>query len=186
METPSGPKSSEAGELLAFLQDYSQKLRNACTSYYERRKRSQIILYLTSISLFIAGLISVLLITNFVKPVEAEPQGSFARITILLSVVITFISVISFGVLSIFSYTSRNRLSEFEILPLQHALRNLVQRASQVETHSLLELDDRILFDLGLSDAESALAFSEWVLPLGSPGKSTEFFSGRKSEKQSY
>jgi hypothetical protein len=46
---------------------------------------------------------------------------------------------------------------------LQQALRQLVRRASQLEAHSVVSFDTNLLFDLHLSEAESALRLQRLV-----------------------
>ena len=53
--------------------------------------------------------------------------------------------------------------SKFEISPLARGLETLVSRESQMEEHSIDDIDERIIFSLRIAEGESALEYADWV-----------------------
>ena len=145
-------------QLLEALGQYTDKLRAASRSYYERRSRFSIV-----------GIIGILLTTVvlsflFYFQRQTEIEGVSSNVLRSIVSIITFACATVSLLISFRSISDGNAVAQFEIMPIQTALRRLLNRASKLENHSIIDPDLRLIFDLKLAEAESALALSDWVL----------------------
>jgi hypothetical protein len=151
--------SNEHASLLSLLSEYSDKLRAISRSYYERKTR-----LLTWGVVSALGSIVLAAFALFALLFEKKEAVDSAYLISLVTGATAAIATMMFVFISVRSFSDRDQVAEFEIVPLQNALRRLLVRASKLESQSISNPDERILFDLRLAEAESALALSDWVL----------------------
>jgi hypothetical protein len=151
--------STEHESLLALLGEYSVKLRDVSRSFHERKSRLLLFGISGSVATALLGILGWLGLSVMKEMNEVTSSLAITFMTVLITVVSAILILFSFR-----SFSDRDQVAEFEIIPLQRALRRLLIRASRLETHSITNSDEKILFDLRLAEAESALALSEWVL----------------------
>jgi signal transduction histidine kinase len=153
--------STEHASLLGTLQEYAEKLRNAARSFHERKSRLLVFGIAGSVATAMLTIVSGLAF-SFARNLT-EPTTISRTVTVAVAGTLAVV-VTALVLFTIRSFSDRNQIAEFEIVPLQRSLRRLLVRASQLETHSVSDPDEKILFDLRLAEAESALALSDWVL----------------------
>jgi hypothetical protein len=162
---PSDQSSNETEEhyaLLRTLGEYSEKLSFVSRSYYDRKSTLTFYgVFGGTISVGMFAVLTYLSQTFFRLPTEGPRQLQYL---VLFTIALAGCGVVLILLFTFRSFSDRDQIAEFEILPLQQALRRLLVRASKLETHSISDLDQRIIFDLRLAEAESSLALSDWVL----------------------
>ena len=147
------PLVQQHAELLQALTDYSEKLNAISKFHVERKEKLR-----TALSVFVALVgVAAAALTFAVDRVDRLPTGTIAVLGMFILGVLGAISV------AFSTQMQRRELINFQLRPLQVALRRLIVRASQLEEHAATSNDESILFDLRLAEAEAALELSEWV-----------------------
>lgn len=136
--------------LLRFMTEYSEKLR--ALSLEIDRKNDRIALYMT-----LGSALYVFAVT-FLIFLSQENRWSYTLVGVVALFSLLFASV---GIRFI---TSAGAAVRFQLMPIQSALRKLLNRTSNLEAHSISSPDLKIIFDLKLAEAEAAIAICDWVL----------------------
>lgn len=144
------PDAEQHEALLRALTEYSEKLR--ALSLEVNRRSDRIVVYMSlGLATYILGLLALLILSQESRSSYILFGGTAALTLLLVSVGARFV-------------TSAGAAVRFELMPIQSALRKLLNRASKLETHSISSPDLKVIFDLKLAEAEAAIAICDWVL----------------------
>jgi hypothetical protein len=162
MNDATEPGRVDHREFLDLIREFSEKSRRACDAYYARKTTwSRRLMFGCLAIAFVTVALFLLAVT--VNP-EAPPvnwQHDGPAIILKLTLLGIMVVAVVYGVWQSWSEISNSR---FEILPLTAALEKLVARASQLEDRSIRDADEKVIFDLRIAEAESALEYADWVI----------------------